>query len=132
MHILSLQVTASHYTRTINPHRQYLDFADQVSMTWLYDRYREWLADEHPGNEPVKESYYTNIFNTCYNINSSTPKVDVCAICNRLGIRITEAKDVGRDCSQLINELTEHKEKASVAYTSLSMATEEQIWNPND
>ena len=58
MHILSLQVTASHYTRTINPHRQYLDFADKVSMNWIYVRYKEWLADNHPGSVPVKELLY--------------------------------------------------------------------------
>ena len=52
MHIGTLQVRASHYTRTINPHRQYLDFVDQVSMSWLFDRYREWLAEEHPGTLP--------------------------------------------------------------------------------
>ena len=81
---------------------------------------------------PVKKSFFQHIYNTCYNIHSKIPKVDVCATCFRLGIRITEAKDVGRDCSELEEELAEHQEKANMAYFHLKLAAEEKVWDPKE
>ena len=56
----------------------------------------------------------------------------MCAICHRLDIRISEANDVGRDCSEVIKELAEHKEKADVAYLHLKLATKKKIWDPTE
>ena len=56
----------------------------------------------------------------------------MCATCFRLGIRITEAKDDGRDCSQLMEELAEHQEKADMAYMHLKLATKQKIWDPKE
>ena len=91
-HIRTLPVRASHYTRSVNPFRQYLDYPDRTSTTWCYKSYVTWLYENYPKQDPVKESYYEKIFTTCYNIHSNLPKTDVCDNCNRFEIELKRLK----------------------------------------
>ena len=130
-HIRTLPVRASHYTRSVNPFRQYLDYPDRTSTTWCYKSYVTWLYENYPDQEPVKESYYEKIFTTCYNIHSNLPKTDVCDNCNRLRNRIEEAQKAGRDYSDLQKELDEHLAMAAVAYENLKLSAEKTFLDPD-
>ena len=68
MHIESLPVRSSHYTREKNKDKQYLDLPDREPHAFLYQKYLEWLQINHPAVEYVKDSYYRYMFNTEYNI----------------------------------------------------------------
>ena len=83
-YIQSVPVKRNHYTRTQNPHKQYMDIPNKETQTWLYVRYCEWLAETHPEAQPVKKSYFLEIYNTKYNIEIRRPKVDTCDTCHRL------------------------------------------------
>ena len=102
-HINSFPVRSSHYTRTQNPYKQYIDIPNKESQSWLYTKYCEWLGENHPGVEPVRESYYLNIYNTCYNLEITPPRVDTCDICHRLCKKIKEEKAAGKDTREVEN-----------------------------
>ena len=121
-HLRSMPVKKSHYTRTKNPHKQYIDTPNRETQTWLYSKYREWLADNHPEVPPVKESYYLEIYNTKYNLEIRPPKVDTCDTCHRLEQSIIKGKADGKDTSKLEQEWDNHKEKANDAYDHLRKA----------
>ena len=74
-HIQSLPVRSSHYTRTKNPNRQFVDYSDQKSIAWLHARYEEWMPKVKDGVKIVKYSYYiyNNIFSNNYNISFKSP-----------------------------------------------------------
>ena len=57
-----MPVKKSHYTRTQNPNKQYIDTPNKETQSWLYVKYCEWLAEKHPEEQPVKESYYLEIY----------------------------------------------------------------------
>ena len=63
----------------------------------------------------VTEAYYRDISNTCYNIESEKPKLDICDTCEILKQKIKDAKDAGEDCTALEKQLKDHQTKASVA-----------------
>ena len=117
-----MPVKKSHYTRTQNPFKQYIDTPNKETQSWLYMKYREWLADNHPEAQPVKDSYYLNIYNTKYNLEIRQPKVDTCDTCHRFDQSIKKGKAEMKDTSQLEQEWEEHKEKANDAYTNLREA----------
>ena len=131
-HIETLPVRASHYTRTINPYRQYLDYPDKKSINWCYKNYKQWLFENHKDQKPVKYSYYAEIFTTSYNIHSNLPKTDVCDNCRRLRNAIEEARKAGRDYSNFQKDLDEHLAMAAVAYENLKMSAEQSIWDPEE
>ena len=61
MHIESLPVRSSHYTREKNKDKQYLDLPDREPHAFLYQKYLEWLQINHPGVKYVKDSYYQHL-----------------------------------------------------------------------
>ena len=121
-HIMQLPVKGTHYTVNKNPHKQYIVTANKESHRWLYDKYREWLADNSPEVPPVKKSYYLDIFNTKFNLEIKPPKVDTCNTCNQFKDDITNANAQGKDASEIQKEFDAHKEKAQEAYDHLREA----------
>ena len=100
-HLSSVPVKKSHYTRTKNPHKQYIDSPNRETQTWLYSKYREWLADNCPEVPPVKCSYYLKIYNTKFNLEIKPPKVDTCNTCNQFKDAITNGNAQGKDASEI-------------------------------
>ena len=88
IHIATIPVRSSHYTRKINKHVQYIDHPNKVPVTDLYDKYKEFMFYNYPNIKPVKLGYYRTIFDTCYYIKSVKPKVDVCDFCENMDRRI--------------------------------------------
>ena len=115
----TLPVRASHYTRKINQYRQYLDYRDKMSVPAIYKMYENHVRLHHPDADLVKEDYFRNIWNTQYNINTESPKVDICPVCHHLECRIDQAKAANKRCGDIQQEFDEHTAKADLAYLNL-------------
>ena len=76
----------------------------------------------------VKLDYFRMIWNTCYNINSESPKVDVCTVCHIFKNRFSEALAANKECRDIQQDFEEHKNKATKAYGNLGMAKDTEIW----
>ena len=129
---MQLPVKGTHYTVNKNPHKQYIVTANKESHRWLYERYREWLADNFPEVAPVRESYYLEIYNTKFNLEIKPPKVDTCNTCNQFKDAITNANAQGKDASEIQKEWDAHKEKAQEAYDHLRQARDKNVWDPDE
>ena len=56
LHISSFPVKKSHYTRTKNPFKQYIDTVNKETQSWLYTKYMEWLAEKPSWSATCEES----------------------------------------------------------------------------
>ena len=83
-HIESLPTRSSHYTQDKNPFRKYIDLPDKKSFEWFYYKYVEWSKEHYPNVKIVIKSYYKHIWDTCYNIDTTSPRVDICDACAQL------------------------------------------------
>ena len=119
-HIQSLPVRSSHYTRTKNPNRQFVDYSDQKSIAWLHTRYEEWMPKVNEGVKIVKYSYYNNVFSNNYNIS------DICDTCAQLQQLISNAEDPAPH--QLEYDI--HKDKAEVAKAAMKEGEDPTKWDP--
>ena len=90
------------------------------------------MARHRSGTEMVKYSYYKNIYNTCYNIESARPRTDVCDTCFSLEAMIRSARDKGKDYTELEQKLKLHKKKADIAYLEMNEAKDKNIWDPKE
>lgn len=64
-HIESVPKYQSHYSRSANPHRQYL--SPSLSLAKMYLLYKEKCAED--GEEPVSDWVYRKVFNEEYNLS---------------------------------------------------------------
>lgn len=108
-HIQMLPVTSSHYTRAKSPNRRYLGC--EGSIPQLYSKYRQWLSQAYPGEEPLSERSYRTIFSGQYNIGFQPPKKDTCSTCGRLETAITRQTEDQVDAAALEGELKVHQKK---------------------
>lgn len=75
--IESFKANESHYCRSKNIKRLYLPPELNIKKLWsMYNK-------DHPRLE-VKQNFFRNIFNCCYNIGFGTPRSDVCSTCLQL------------------------------------------------
>lgn len=77
-HINSFPAYQSHYTRSHNPNRRYLD--PSLNIRLMYNLYKEKCADEN--NTPISESIYRNIFHRDFNLHFHVPAKDTCVTCD--------------------------------------------------
>ena len=77
-HIESLPTRSSHYTRDKNPFKKYIDLPHKKSYEWFFYKYIEWSKEHYPNVKTVSKSYYKHIWDTCYNIDTRSPRIDVC------------------------------------------------------
>lgn len=89
-HIDSFPKYTSHYSRHKNPQTKYLS-AD-LNIRKMYELYLEFCNDNNIQN-PVKESFYRNVFNTSYNLSFKRPHTDTCTTCDSLHNQITHSQD---------------------------------------
>ena len=88
-HIQQFPVEESHYSRSDNPHTQYL--SGELSLSAMYRLYQEDCKATNA--KPVKEWFYRNVFNTQFNLRFKRPRSDTCKTCEELKIRIETAPE---------------------------------------
>lgn len=82
LHIESFPHVESHYCRS-NTQRQYLD--SSLNIKKMYGLYIE--SCQSSNRQPVKESFYRNIFCNQYNLYFHLPKKDRCDLCEEVKIQ---------------------------------------------
>ncbi len=95
-HITSFPRYVRHYRRTSAPDRKYITAVHSVAE--MYRAYVEKCEGENA--QPVKPSFYTNIFNTEFNISFKPPLQDTCQICDR---QLASAPDAPPDPTMMLH-----------------------------
>ena len=91
-HISSIPTVTSHYTRVTKPDALYID-GDIKVLPDLYGMYKDWLKDNHPGQQPVNIHYYRDVKNTHFpKLHIEKPKVDTCKTCDGFKVKLSEAR----------------------------------------
>lgn len=85
-----LPVTESPCTRAKSVHCLYLPF--DSSITQIHAKYCEFLAQTYPGEGPVTEHSYRDVFLKQYNIGIAPPKKDTCTTCDLIDVEIQREK----------------------------------------
>lgn len=88
-HINSFPAYTSHYSRSHNPQRKYLN--SNLNIRKMYDLYVEKCKSD--SLEPVKEKFYYHIFSTKFNLHFKHPSKDTCQMCDLLEMRIKSSVD---------------------------------------
>ena len=81
-HIASFPAVESHYCRA-KTSKTYIEGGLNVAR--MYSLYKEVCTAQE--RQPVKESMYRDIFNTCFNIAFIKPKTDRCDLCEEFRVR---------------------------------------------
>ena len=121
-HIQLLPVCTSHYSRTKNPNRQYLEAHNKISK--LHKLYKTWMLTHHKDVLIVTQKYYNNIFSLHYNIGFKPTEKDTCDTCTQIRKCISDGKDAGKaDIVTLYeSKMEEHLEKVDNASSALKNA----------
>lgn len=112
-HINSFPAYFSHYTRTHNPNRKYLN--PDLTIKKMYDMYVLWCTDNQ--KTPVKEKMYYHVFSTKFNLHFKPPLKDTCQVCDGFKNRLLMANEDDRKVIETEKEL--HLRKAENARNSL-------------
>ena len=123
-HIRQLPVCSSHYTRTRNPNRQYLEANNSIQQ--LYMKYRAWMYIKHPTITIVNKRYYNKVFSTNYNIGFRPTRKDACSTCQRFYFERTSALEAGKNVDKLDNEKADHINRTKVAQACMKSAKKEK------
>lgn len=108
-HIDSIPKYTSHYSRTCNPGRIYLN--SDLSVQTLYtDLYRPWCEEKQI--VPVSADKYRRIFGTSYNIGFKLPRSDTCKTCDTLQNSISSGNEVSEIITKLKVELELHQRRS--------------------
>ena len=116
-HIQQFPVEESHYSRSDNPHTQYL--SGELSLSAMYRLYQEDCKATNA--KPVKEWFYRNVFNTQFNLRFKRPRSDTCKTCEELKIGIETAPEDERQ--RLKTRLDLHHRKAQAARDAMKADT---------
>ena len=88
-----------------------------TSKSQLYTLYCEWLASNHPGEQPLTEHYYQDCFNEFFDhVKLTRPKVDTCKDCDNFKKSIEDPRTEAPLRMQYENKLKEHHLKAQRAF----------------
>lgn len=113
-HINSFPAYTSHYSRTCNPRRKYLN--PDLNIKKMYELYISQCEDENI--VPVKEKYYYWVFSTKFNLHFKAPSKDTCSTCDSLQIKI-ESSDSER-MRTAKSEKDAHLQKAEQARSHMT------------
>ena len=121
-HIKMFPVRESHYSRSKNTHRTYLDASLNVAAM-----YKDFLHQNPELNEKVKYWLYSKIFKTEFNISFGYPRSDICDTCERQQVEMKTAELDGDSAAlkRLKTENELHLRKAEVFHVQLQEATEQ-------
>ena len=115
-HIKLFPRRKSHYSRSSNRKREYLDEGLSISRM-----YRLYLEKHEPGagaTPQAKEWLYRKIFNEEFNLSFGYPRSDTCETCDLLHVTI-QASTSEAEREGMQKELADHQEKASQGYRLL-------------
>jgi len=125
MHISSFPTYQSHYSRRDNISRVYL--GQELTIAKMHRLYME-TADEK--NWPrVSLDVYRRIFCENFNMGFRLPQTDTCKVCDKFSIDIQSASNEA-DLSNLEQQFSDHKQKASSAFKLLNEHTRCAKENP--
>ena len=120
-HISSFPARESHYSRSKNKTKKYLDAS--LNIKKLYDMF----LNENPDlKDTIKYSFYRDIFNHEFSISFGFPRSDICDTCELFLVKIKAAERAENraEVETLKNEHELHVKKADVFYTQISELTE--------
>lgn len=109
-HIKSFPRRQSHYSRSKNLKREYLEEGLSIS--------RMYLLNESGAKPKVKEWLYRKIFNEEFNLSFGYPRSDTCETCDLLNVAI-RASVSDEEREEKKKELAVHQEQASKGYQLL-------------
>lgn len=134
-HINSFPRCVSHYSRNDNREKRYL--SPELSVKKMYRMYLEkyendFLERKSRGEQikpVIKYDFYTQYFNTNFNLSFATPKSYTCQTFDRLQNLINaEKNDLIK--TQLQQEKQVHIDKAALFYSDLKAISQESKINP--
>lgn len=108
-HINKFPRYSSHYSRVKAPNRRYFD--SSLNLKKMYQLYQQFCEENN--KDPVKESFYRHIFNTCFNLSFHRPATDTCVTCDKFQITIENGSAEEKRQAQLQKEM--HLRKAEAA-----------------
>lgn len=119
-HISQFQPRESHYSRSKNERRSYLDSDLTVA------KMHRMFIEEHPDYSTVKDWLYRDIFNYEFNLSFGYPRSDICDKCEKMTADIKAAQAGGdrNKAQQLITEHELHVRKADVFTVQMREDTE--------
>ncbi|XP_066987766.1 uncharacterized protein [Macrobrachium rosenbergii] len=109
-HVDSVPKVSSHYTRARSADRKY--FSTELNMAILYQLHRDWMTENYPDDEKVKESFYRNAVNVKFNVGFAPVRTDTCNTCDLFTNQIKTLKDSAASedvISGLEEQLAEHR-----------------------
>nr|CAH7716593.1 unnamed protein product [Callosobruchus chinensis] len=113
-HINSFPSYQSHYTRSHNSNRKYLD--SKLNLRLMYGLYKEKYGNN--GDAPVSEAIYRHVFHHDFNLHFHVPSKDTCVRCDLFKAKLNCATD--DNVKKTINqEHTLHLRKSEKARQSL-------------
>lgn len=121
--ISGLPTVVSHYSRTDNKHRKYLD-AD-LSIAELH---RRFIASNPDLKNVISYEKMRETFNFDFNLSFGVPRKDICNVCEKFKVEIESAK-VNNDhvrVKQLNTEKELHQRKAEVFFEKLKNAEKDK------
>ena len=130
-HIMSFPRRKSHYSRTDNHKREYLDEGLSISRMYIMylKKYEPGVSES--GCKPIiKQWLYRKIFNEEFNLSFGYPRSDTCETCDLLHLEIQSSKSAGERV-QCQDELAQHQEQASQGYRLLRTDTEASKRSPD-
>ena len=120
-HISQFPARESHYSRTNNKTRKYLDASLNIAKL-----YKMFLKDNPDLKDVVRYSLYREIFNFEFSISFGFPRSDICDTCELFSVKIKAAERAENEteAQKLKDEHALHLRKADVFYTHLAEVTE--------
>lgn len=115
-HIQTFPRRQSHYSRSSNQKREYLDEGLSISrMYLLYQEKYEPQVKESGAKPEVKEWLYRKIFNEEFNLSFGYPRSDTCETCDILNVAIRSSISEDERVEKQ-EELATHQGNASKGY----------------
>lgn len=109
-HIKQFPRRKSHYSRSSNRKREYLD--EGLSISCMYRLYLDKYEPEAGRDPQAKEWLYRNIFNEEFNLTFGYPRSNTCEMCDLLHVTM-QATTSEAEREEMQKELADHQEKAS-------------------
>ena len=120
-HIKLHSARESHYSRTQNKHKKYLDASLSVAKL-----HRDFIEANPELRYACKYSLYYSIFNYEFNIGFGYPRSDICDLCEKLNVDVKRAQIASDERLQkkLTQKIELHHRKADVFTLQMQEATE--------
>ena len=125
-HINSIPKYQSHYSRSVNAGKLYLDC--DMSITRLYEDYYFPWCTEKGVEDPVSQDAYRRVFCNEFNIGFLLPKSDTCKTCDESQIKLDALRIEGKEdeAKKVEISLMLHQRKAQAMQNLLKSESEKK------